>query len=87
VALAFLLAAFALWWVWPRRRPPTLADPLADARALLGVPANASTQAIEAAFRQKLRCAHPDAGGSAQETRRLTEARDLLLASRPARRQ
>ena len=82
MALAFLLGAFALWWVWPRRRRP---DPLADARALLGVPANAAPESIEAAFRQKLRRAHPDAGGSSEETRRLAQARDLLLASFAAR--
>lgn len=84
MALAFLLGAFALWWVWPRRRP---ADPLAEARALLGVSRHAAPEAIESAFRQKLHRAHPDAGGTAEQTRRLTEARDLLLASLAAHRQ
>jgi hypothetical protein len=84
VALAFLLGAFALWWVWPRRKPH---DPLAEARVLLGVSRHAGPQAIETAFRQKLHRAHPDAGGSSEETRRLTQARDQLLASLAARRQ
>jgi hypothetical protein len=82
MALALLLGAFALWWVWPRRKPtPRAPDPLAAARALLGVPAGATADAVETAFRQRLRTAHPDAGGSSDATRRLTEARDLLLAS------
>ncbi len=78
MALAVLLTAFALWWVWPRP-----AKRLATARRLLGVPQSASAAAIETAFRQRLRTAHPDAGGTAQETHRLTAARDLLLASLP----
>ena len=88
MALALLLGAFALWWVWPRRKAsaprnadPRNADPLAAARTLLGVPAGAGADAVETAFRQRLRTAHPDAGGSSEATRRLTEARDLLLAS------
>lgn len=80
MALAFLLAAFALWWVWPRK-PRSPQKQLATARRLLGVPQNASTATIEAAFRARIRTAHPDAGGTAQETHRLTAARDLLLAT------
>ncbi len=83
MALVFLLGAFALWWVWPRQktRSARTADPLAAARAELGVAPGDGPAIIEAAFRARLRRAHPDAGGSAEATRRLTEARDLLLAS------
>lgn len=76
MALLVLLAAFALWWVWPRQ-----ANDLAAARRLLGVGRRASADEIEAAFRAGLFKAHPDHGGTAQATRRLTAARDLLLAS------
>ena len=84
MALALLLCAFALWWVWPRKKPGDRKrqhDPLVAARARLGVSAHASPEAIEAAFRARLRNAHPDAGGSSEQTRQLTEARALLLAS------
>lgn len=79
MALWFLLGAFALWWIWPRKtRAP---DPLAAARARLGVARGAGADAIETAFRAQLRSAHPDAGGSNEATRGLTEARDTLLAA------
>jgi hypothetical protein len=35
---------------------------------------------INAAFRRLAKTAHPDAGGSDQDYRRITEARDALLA-------
>jgi len=79
MALLFLLGAFALWWVWPRKaKAPSALD---QARTRLGLKAHASATEIEAAFRERVRTAHPDVGGSAQETRLLTEARDLLLGS------
>lgn len=73
MALILLLAGLALWWLWPREK--------AAARRLLGVSARASAAEIEAAFRAALFKAHPDHGGTAEQTRRLTRARDLLLAS------
>jgi|GEM_PF-5480890 len=82
MALWFLLGAFALWWVWPRGRAGVKQiDPLAAARAQLGLERGAGADAIEAAFRAQLHSAHPDAGGSDEATRGLTEARDLLLRS------
>jgi curved DNA-binding protein CbpA len=79
MALAFLLGAFALWWLWPRR--PKRPSALEAARARLGLGPGADAAQIEHAFRARLLRAHPDQGGSAQETQALTEARDLLLAS------
>lgn len=76
MALLVLLAAFALWWVWPRKT-----NERAAARRLLGVSRSASAEAIEAAFRAALFEAHPDHGGTALKTHRLTAARDLLLAT------
>jgi curved DNA-binding protein CbpA len=79
MALAFLLGAFALWWLWPRaaKRP----SPVDAARARLGLGPGADAAQIEHAFRARLLHTHPDKGGSTQETQALTEARDLLLAS------
>lgn len=80
------LAALA-WELWPRlnSRPknqqrPTSEDPAdAEARAVLGVAANATDADIRAAYRSKMAQAHPDLGGSHNEAARLTAARDRLL--------
>ena len=50
-----------------------------DARDVLGVAANADVAEIRAAHRRLIASAHPDRGGSAEETRRLNAARDRLL--------
>lgn len=42
---------------------------------LLGVAEDASDQEIDAAWREKMRTAHPDRGGSAEEAQRLNAAR------------
>jgi hypothetical protein len=76
MALLFLLAAFALWWVWPRKT-----SAIAKARRRLAVSPRATPDQIEAAFRAALFKAHPDHGGTAQDTASLAAARDLLLAS------
>lgn len=54
-----------------REHRTTLDLPLGDAL-------DAST--INAAFRRRAKTAHPDAGGSNQDYRRIAEARDALLA-------
>jgi curved DNA-binding protein CbpA len=53
--------------------------PLAEAAALLGVPTDYTRDDIIAAFRQAVKKAHPDLGGTAEDFRRLVEARDRLL--------
>jgi hypothetical protein len=55
--------------------------PLAEAMALLGVPANYTREDIIDAFRRAVKKAHPDAGGTAELFCQLVEARDRLLAS------
>jgi hypothetical protein len=55
--------------------------PLAEARALLGLPKDHSRGDIIRAFRKAAFKAHPDAGGSAELFRRVVEARDRLLAA------
>ncbi len=76
MALIALAAAYG-WWVVHR---PRVADPLANARALLGVAPGADVAAINAAWRSAMSRAHPDAGGDADATRALLDAREALLA-------
>ncbi len=83
VALVALAAAWG-WWVVQRPRP---ADPLAAERRLLGVAPGADIATINAAWRSAMSRAHPDAGGDAETTRALLDAREALLAeakTRPA---
>ena len=54
------------------------------ARALLGVPAHATTDAVRRAFRAAAAVAHPDHGGDPVRFRALVAARAVLLASSPA---
>jgi DnaJ homolog subfamily C member 19 len=84
--LLALLVAWAGWWLWrgPRRlaRPvpaPGTIDAEAEALALLELPAGADAAAVRAAHRRLIAAAHPDRGGSTEQTRRLNVARDILL--------
>jgi hypothetical protein len=61
--------------------PPVMQMPLADAIALLGVPANYTKEDVIASFRREVKKAHPDLGGTAKMFRKLVEARDRLLAA------
>jgi len=79
-------ALAALFWARPNllrgapRSAPT-GQPMdeAEARALLGVAVGAGAKEIRAAFRARMRSAHPDRGGSHDQAARLAAARDLLL--------
>ena len=81
--IKLLLVALLLWAAWyaflrkPRR--PLLIRDEAEARAVLGVPATADAAEIRAAHRRLVGQVHPDRGGSAELTRRVNAARDLLL--------
>ena len=55
--------------------------PLAEAMALLRVPADYTEDDIVAAFRREAKKAHPDVGGTAELFRQLVEACDRLLAA------
>jgi DnaJ family protein C protein 19 len=55
---------------------------LAEARAVLGVAPTDDAAAINAAWRRVIAQVHPDKGGTADLARRVTAARDLLLARR-----
>ena len=61
--------------------PPSMQMPLAQARALLGLPANYTREDVIAGFRRAAKKAHPDAGGTAEMFRKLVEARDRLLSA------
>lgn len=82
--LAGLIVLGAAWAWWQVQRPRR-GDPLADARALLGVAADADADAINAAWRTAMARAHPDAGGNAEATRALLDARDALLSAQRRR--
>src|ERR1700730_9231743 len=53
--------------------------PLAEAMALLRVPADYTEEDIIAAFRREVKKAHPDVGGTAELFRQLVEARARQL--------
>jgi DnaJ homolog subfamily C member 19 len=81
-----LLAALILFAVYqlflkpkPKPRPKAPPMPQDEARAILGVPADADAAAIRAAHRRLVSAVHPDKGGSAELTRRINAARDTLL--------
>lgn len=63
-----------------RPKGPTLPSTSdSEARAILGVPANADEAQIQAAYNRLIRLAHPDKGGTAGLAAQLNAARDQLL--------
>ncbi len=87
--IAFAALAALAWVLEPRLlapRPPREAAPEdpadAEARTILGVAPFASPTEIRAAYRARMRSAHPDRGGAHNEAARLTAARDRLLKRR-----
>jgi hypothetical protein len=85
--LAALVAYFG-WWLWqgpkhkPRPMPPPRPSEESAALAVLGLANGADEDDIRAAHRRLLQAVHPDHGGSAELTRRVNDARDLLLRRR-----
>lgn len=70
------LVAYALYLLL---KPKPRRMPVDEARAVLGVGADAGTEEIRAAHRRLITAVHPDKGGSAELTRRVNAARDALL--------
>jgi hypothetical protein len=85
--LALSAGAFLVWRIREAQaRPASVSAPAssdntgdAEARALLGLGANATPADIRAAFRAKMAAAHPDRGGGHDHAARLVAARDRLL--------
>lgn len=81
--LIFAVALMAaIWWLLSKGRRAKPAMPADEARAVLGVDAAADADAIRAAHRRLVAAVHPDKGGSADLTRRINAARDVLLKRR-----
>ncbi|MBU6166511.1 MAG: hypothetical protein KGQ52_10300 [Alphaproteobacteria bacterium] len=86
ILAAALAGAIALgWWHWHGKAAGGT-QRLASAARLLGVPADAPSEVIWQAWRQKMASAHPDAGGSDDQAQALTAARDLLIGAAEKRR-
>ena len=76
--ILFALALMgAIWWL-VRPKPKGLPD-VAAARSILGIGENATPDDVRAAHRRLLSGVHPDKGGSAELTRQINDARDVLL--------
>ena len=69
-------------WPWQAKVDPHQSR-LADARALLGVRADADRGTIMAAHRRRIAEVHPDRGGTDARVHEADAARDLLLAQIP----
>lgn len=82
-----LAIAYLGWRLWSgpiRRTHPLPGTPIEDprlaaARSLLGLSPDASVDDIRAAHRRLISAVHPDHGGTAELTRQVNAARDLLL--------
>ena len=76
---ALIIAAVYYLFLKPRPKPRAPGMPQDEARAILGVSANADEEAIRSAHRRLVSAVHPDKGGSEELTRRINDARDTLL--------
>ena len=79
ILAALILFAIYQLFLKPKAKPRAPRMPEAEARAVLGVSADADAEAIRAAHRRLVSVMHPDKGGSAELTRRINAARDTLL--------
>lgn len=85
LAGAILLGAGLSLSLIARRTPlPFTGMSEGEARGVLGVGAEATNDQIQAAYRARMRTAHPDQGGDAALAKRLNAARDRLLKHRQA---
>jgi hypothetical protein len=83
--LGVLALGFAGWWFWFRKGGRLRGGERMthdEARQLLDVPIDATSEEIRAAHRRLIARVHPDVGGSADLARRVNAARDTLLRYR-----
>ena len=79
--IVFIIALAAIAWLWWRRHLAERARMRpSEARALLGIGADATVQDVREAHRRLIAVVHPDAGGSAELATRVNAARDALIA-------
>ena len=76
-----ILVALILFagYLWLRKGNTKALLSESEARQVLGLKADADREAVKAAHRRLLNAVHPDKGGSADLTRRINAARDVLL--------
>jgi DnaJ family protein C protein 19 len=79
IIAALIFAALYYLFLKPRPKPKAPQMPQDEARAILGVSADADEDAIRTAHRRLVSAVHPDKGGSEELTRRINAARDTLL--------
>lgn len=82
VAALALFVAGAAVWPWGRKKPAgriTMTDD--EARALLGLGADADAETIRAAHRRLIVQTHPDRGGTEELARQINLARDTALSA------
>ena len=79
ILAALIIGAIYYLFFKPRPKPRAPRMPQDEARAILGVSANADEEAIRSAHRRLVSAVHPDKGGSAELTQRINAARDTLL--------
>jgi len=79
--LKLIVGALVLYGLYSLLKPKQRM-PESEARAILGVGEDADADAIRAAHRRLVSAVHPDKGGSAELTRRINAARDILLLRR-----
>ena len=87
-----VLGVIGLWSVTEARRrpvirremvqPPKAELSLTEARAILGVSADASLAEVKAAYTRLIQMAHPDKGGTEGLAAQLNAARDRLIKRR-----
>jgi CysZ protein len=83
ILAALILGAIYYLFFRPRPKPRAPRMPDDEARAILGVGADADAETIRGAHRRLVSAVHPDKGGSAELTRRINAARDTLLRRNP----
>ncbi|MBA2918955.1 J domain-containing protein [Sphingomonas sp. MAH-20] len=78
MTLVALAALVVFWWRGNQQRR-RVSMPLAEARQLLGLGADADADQVRDAHRRIIARVHPDAGGTIELARRTNLARDVLL--------